>query len=168
MTQRTSPGGTSTAMPDAGARPQRILAVDYGRKRMGLAISDELRLTAQPLGTLTRTNRRNDFRRLHEVCRAQGIARIIVGHPVHMTGEAGSMADEAARFAERLKKETGIEVELLDERLTSWEAEQTVGETRSSSRRKRHEPLDDVAAAVLLRDYLERLSHRARPVREKG
>ncbi|MGD0957770.1 MAG: Holliday junction resolvase RuvX [Candidatus Acidiferrales bacterium] len=150
------------------AKPGRILALDYGRKRIGLAISDELRLTAQPLGTLTRTNRRNDLRRLREVCRGHEIARIIVGHPVHMTGEAGFMADEAARFAERLKKELGIEVELLDERLTSWEAEQTVGETRSSSRGKPRKPLDDVAAAVLLRDYLERQSQQARSVAEKG
>jgi len=64
------------------------------------------------------------------------------------------MADEAARFAKRLNKELGIEVELLDERLTSWEAEQTMAETQSSSRR--HGSLDDVAAAILLRDYLER------------
>ena len=168
MTHRTSYGETSAVAPPAGATPRRILAIDYGRKRIGLAISDELGLTAQPLATLTRTNRQSDFRRLREVCRVHEIARIIVGHPLHMTGEAGSMADEAARFAERLKKALGIEVELLDERLTSWEAEQTVGETRSSSRRKRREPLDDVAAAVLLRDYLERQSHQARPVAEKG
>jgi putative holliday junction resolvase len=168
MTQRISSGEISAVVPVAGSRLRRILAIDYGRKRIGLAISDELRLTARPLATLTRTNRRNDFRRLREVCREHEIARIIVGHPVHMTGEAGSMADEAARFAERLKKEIGIEVELLDERLTSWEAEQTVGKTRSSSRRKRREPLDDVAAAVLLRDYLERQSQKSRAVAEKG
>jgi putative Holliday junction resolvase len=71
-----------------------------------------------------------------------------------MTGEAGEMADEAARFAARLEKEIGIGVELVDERLTSWEAEQTVAETKSSARRRK--PLDDVAAAILLRDYLER------------
>ena len=72
-----------------------------------------------------------------------------------MTGEAGEMANEAARFAARLEKEIGIGVELVDERLTSWEAEQTVAETKSSARR-RGKPLDDVAAAILLRDYLER------------
>jgi putative Holliday junction resolvase len=71
-----------------------------------------------------------------------------------MSGEASPMADEAALFAERLHKDLGIEVELVDERLTSWEAAQTMVEVKSSSRRKRA-PLDDVAAAVLLRDYLE-------------
>lgn len=64
------------------------------------------------------------------------------------------MADEAARFAARVRKELGIGVELVDERLTSWEAGQTMAETGGGSRRK-HGPLDDVAAAVLLRDYLE-------------
>ncbi len=145
---------------------RRILALDYGRKRIGLAVSDELRLTAQPLKTLERKNRAEDVRRLREICREQGVARIIVGHPVHMTGEAGPMAEEAARFAARLKKELGIEVELLDERLTSWEAEQTVGGTRSSRGRGRA-ALDDVAAAILLREYLDRQSPARGVVAEK-
>jgi len=120
-----------------------------------LAVSDELRLTAQPLKTLARRNRADDVRRLREICREQGVARIILGHPVHMTGEAGPMAEEAARFGARLKRELGIEVELLDERLTTWEAEETVAGTRSPRGRGRA-PLDDVAAAILLREYLER------------
>jgi len=145
-------GNRGTQAPARGRR--RILALDYGRKRIGLALSDELRLTAQPLKTLARKNRADDVRRLREICREHGVARIIVGHPVHMTGEAGEMAEEAARFAARLKKELGIEVELLDERLTSWEAGQTVAGTRSP-RDRRRAPLDDVAAAILLREYLE-------------
>jgi putative Holliday junction resolvase len=135
-------------------KPRRVLAVDYGRKRIGLALSDALGLTAQPLATLDRVNRQNDLRRLREACRTHGVTHIIVGHPLHMTGEA-------ARFAARLEREIGIQVELVDERLTSWEASQTVRETKSSARR-RHKPLDDVAAAVLLRDYLERVRGLAR------
>jgi putative holliday junction resolvase len=159
MTQRASAGEISAAAD----KPRRILAVDYGRKRIGLALSDELGLTAQPLTTLVRVNRQTDLRRLREACRAHSVAHIIVGHPLHMTGEAGEMANEAARFAARLEKEIGIGVELVDERLTSWEAKQTVAETRSSasSKKRRREPLDDVAAAVLLRDYLERTRGRA-------
>ena len=141
--------------------PGRILALDYGRKRIGLALSDELGLTAQPLVTLPRTNRRNDLRRLREICRKHTVARILVGHPLNMTGEAGPMADEAALFAARLQKDLGIDVELVDERLTSWEAAQTMAEVKSSSRRKRA-PIDDVAAAVLLRDYLEHKKQLAR------
>lgn len=140
-------------MPDS--EPRRILAIDYGRKRMGLALSDPLQMTAQPLFTMVRTNRRNDLRRLREICRKQGVARILMGHPLHITGEAGEMADEAAQFAARLQKELGIEVKLADERLTSWEAEQIVAQQKSSSRCKKSF-IDDVAAAVLLREYLDR------------
>jgi putative Holliday junction resolvase len=137
------------------AKSERILAVDYGRKRIGLALSDEMGLTAQPIGTLVRVNRQRDLSRLREACRTRGVTHIIVGQPLHMTGEAGEMAEEAARFAARLEKATGIGVELVDERLTSWEAERTVAETRSAVKRKRA-AIDDVAAAVLLRDYLEK------------
>ena len=149
-------------VPEAGgAEASRILALDYGRKRIGLALSDQLGLTAQPLVTLPRTNRRDDLRRLREICRKHGVARILVGHPLHMTGESSLMADEAALFAARLQKDLGIEVELVDERLTSWEAAQTMSEVKSSSRRKRA-PIDHVAAAVLLRDYLEHKKQLAR------
>lgn len=138
---------------EPGTTARRVLAVDYGRRRIGLALSDELGITAWPLTTVLRVNRNSDFHRLREVCRDNGVAHIIVGHPLHMSGEPGEMAEEAARFAARLKKETGIETELVDERLTSWEAKETVSETRSS-RRRNGEGIDDVAAAVLLREYL--------------
>ena len=72
--------------------------MDYGRKRIGLALSDEMGLTARPLTTMQRTNRQNDMRRLREVCRRNGVCRIIVGHPLHLTGEAGAMASEASGF----------------------------------------------------------------------
>jgi putative Holliday junction resolvase len=148
------------------AKHRRILAVDYGRKRIGLALSDELGLTARPLETFLRTNRRDDLRRMREVCRKHEVARIVVGHPVHMTGETSPMAEEATRFARRLEKELGIGVELADERLTSWEAERTVAETGSSTRRRRGR-LDDVAAAILLREYLERRGAPARSTAER-
>jgi putative Holliday junction resolvase len=133
--------------------PRRVLAIDYGRKRIGLALSDELRLTAQPLAIIMRTNRQGDIRRLREICRENAVAQIVVGSPVRMSGETSAMAHEVARFAARLQKELGIPVALQDERLTSWEAEQMSAELRSSSKDL---PVDDIAAAVLLRDYLER------------
>jgi putative Holliday junction resolvase len=152
---------SSAASPES--RPSRILAIDYGRKRIGLALSDELQLTAQPLAVMKRANRREDLRRLRDVCRKQGVARILVGHPLHITGEAGEMADEAARFAARLRKELGIEVDLVDERLTSWEAGQIMAEA-GSSRQRKESSLDDVAAAIFLREYLERNRSRLQPV----
>jgi putative holliday junction resolvase len=151
---------TSAAAPQSV--PRRILAIDYGRKRIGLALSDELRLTAQPLLVLKRVNRRDDLRRLRDICRKQGVARILVGHPLHMTGEAGEMADEAVRFAARLRKELGVEVDLVDERLTSWEAGQMMAEA-GSVRQRKDSSLDDVAAAIFLREYLERHRGRLQP-----
>jgi putative Holliday junction resolvase len=151
---RAKSGGIrAETSPDAKAR--RILAIDYGRKRVGLALSDELGLTARPLLTFERANRRDDLRRLREICREYGVELILVGHPLHITGAVSEMAEEAARFAARLKKALGLAVELVDERLTTWEAQQTLSETKSPSRRKRAH-IDDLAAAVLLRDYLER------------
>jgi putative holliday junction resolvase len=144
------------SMPAELDEAQRILAVDYGRKRIGLALSDELGLTAQPHATLSRTNRKDDLRRLRDICRKHAVRRILVGHPLHITGEAGEMAEEAATFAARLKKEIGVEVELVDERLTTWEAHQTMAEVKSPRRKRAGAAVDDVAAAVLLRDYLER------------
>jgi putative Holliday junction resolvase len=159
-TPRSIARDSSAALQES--RPRRILALDYGRKRIGLAISDELQLTAQPLLVLKRANRRDDLRRLRDICRIQGVARILVGHPLHITGEAGEMAQEAARFAARLRKELGIEVDLVDERLTSWEAAQMVAETGSATHRNATS-LDDVAAAIFLREYLERHRGRLQP-----
>jgi putative holliday junction resolvase len=150
----TAPAYGRAALPEGTLElaMSRILAIDYGRKRIGLALSDDLGATAQPLLTIARTNRRDVILRLREICAKHEVAHIIVGHPLHITGEAGEMAAEAARFAMRLSKELRIETELYDERLTTWEAEQTMAETKA---RRKGEPLDAIAAAVLLRDYLE-------------
>ena len=134
---------------------RRILAIDYGRKRIGLALSDELGLTAQPLATLTRTNRRNDLRRLREIARKHAVGRIVVGNPVRLDGTSGEMAQEATRFAKRVQKELGLPVEMADERLSSWEAQKTA----ALSKMKPGKPIagiDAVAATVMLRDFLER------------
>jgi putative Holliday junction resolvase len=141
--------------------PGRILAVDYGRKKIGLALSDALRLTARPLTTLMRTNREKDLTRLRDVCRKNSVRLIVVGHPLHITGEVGEMADEASRFATRLNKNLGIPVELMDERLTTWEARETMGENRSARTQR---PVDEVAAAILLREYLGREHGQREPV----
>lgn len=143
-------------------RSGRILAIDYGSKRLGLALSDELHLTAQPLAILPRTNRQDDLRRLRELCRKHHVSRIIVGHPLLLTGAASDMSKQASRFAARLAKQLGVSVELVDERLTSWEAEQT---TRRTPGRRR---LDDVAAALILRDHLEKQHGHTLPLDPTG
>jgi len=160
--------GANERDPSASAgvgSTSRVLAIDYGRKRIGLALSDELGLTARPLSILERSNRQTDMRRLREICREQGVARILVGHPVHMTGEPSDMSEESARFATRLAKELGIPTELADERLTSWEADQFLAEAKS--RRPRNAPVDDLAAAILLRDYLNQNQSHGRAAARK-
>lgn len=130
----------------------RILAMDYGRRRIGLAISDELGMTAQPLATIARKNRREDLRKLREIRRKNGVRLLLIGLPLHLDGRRGPMAEEALRFGQRLKKELGLPVEFRDERLTSWAAEELARESRGSRSKKKD--LDRTAAAILLREYL--------------
>jgi len=152
----------------------KILAVDYGRKKMGLALADAEARIAEPYGTLERINRNEDMRRLREFARDQGVRQIVVGLPLRLDGTPGEMAEEVTRFAERLHKQTGVPVELVDERLTSWQAEQLL-EQEFGRRITHHETprgrkkftrasedkynVDAVAAMVILREYLARISN---------
>jgi putative Holliday junction resolvase len=150
-----------SVLQPAGTRRGPVLAIDYGTQRLGLAISDELGFTARPLDTWTRTNRRNDLSRLRELCRLHAVRLIVVGWPIRLDGTPGEMADEARRFAERVHKSLGMAVELVDERLSSWEARQTAHASASrkpvpAARGNKVTPVDDIAAAVILRDYLSR------------
>jgi putative Holliday junction resolvase len=148
-----------------------ILAIDYGLKRLGLALSDERGVTSRPFATWTRVNRRRDLARLRELVREHAVRRIVVGLPLHLDGRPSEMSEEARAFAARVGRALGIPVEMMDERLSSWEAEQALAATKSTvtSRRgrtqqprsRRKAPLDDVAAAVILRDYLDRARSQA-------
>jgi putative Holliday junction resolvase len=141
-----------------------ILAVDYGRARIGLAIASVETRLAQPLGTLERISRNEDMRRLRELVREHGVKQIVVGLPLLLDGTRGEMAEEAERFAQRAEKQIGVPVEMMDERLTSWEAERLLeeefgkkyhGETEKKKRKAAERPtVDSVAAAVILREYL--------------
>jgi putative Holliday junction resolvase len=136
------------------ANPGRaILAIDYGRQRMGLALSDTLGMTARPLLILARSNRRGDLSRLREICRRHNVGTIVVGWPLHLDGSASDMGHEAVRFAERVRRNLGLPVHLVDERLSSWEARQMLETTTPGGGRK---DVDDVAAAIILRDYLSK------------
>jgi putative holliday junction resolvase len=143
-----------------------ILAVDYGRARIGLAIASAEAGLAQPLATLERINRNEDMRRLRELVRDRGVKRIVVGLPLRLDGTRGEMAEETERFANRMRKQIGVPVEMVDERLTSWEAERILeeehGRTMRETARKRGPKndekitVDSVAATVVLREYLEK------------
>src|SRR5215469_10581186 len=115
----------------------RILAVDYGSRRIGLAVSDELGVTAQGLPTLHRTNKRNDFDHLRRTIKTYGVGEIVVGLPLRMSGEAGTQADKVEEFAEALRGRFKLPVHLFDERLTSVEANRVLDETEMGGRRRK-------------------------------
>jgi putative Holliday junction resolvase len=155
---------------DPNAMERRfILAVDYGRARIGLALADVETRMAKPLSTMERVNRNEDMRRLRELVREQGVKQIVVGLPLRLDGTRGAMAEEAERFAQRVRKQIGVPVEMVDERLTSWEAERLLEEVQgrfihdeklTGSRKPKNVPtkmtVDAVAAAVILKEYLDR------------
>ncbi|MEE9234051.1 MAG: Holliday junction resolvase RuvX [Candidatus Acidoferrales bacterium] len=142
---------------------ERILALDLGSKNIGLAVTDPLGLTAQPLPTLKRKNRRVDLARLRELTQALQVERVVVGHPLHLKGYAGARAKEAERFGDLLRRELALPVELFDERLTSWEAENILRQA-GTSRNQRKRARDQVAATLILESYLE---HRGRAAQQK-
>ncbi len=137
-----------------GQQPQgRVLALDLGTRRIGLALSDELRLTAQGLDTMERTNLREDMARLTRIARERGATLILIGNPLHMNGAEGRQSAWVRQFAGRLEERSGVAVELWDERLTSAEAERVLQES-GVSREKSRGAVDRLAAVILLESYL--------------
>ncbi len=137
----------------------RILALDLGKRRIGLAISDELGLTAQGLETLERRSLRADLAVLSQLMAEKAVERILVGQPLHMSGEAGRQADWARGFAEMLEKKTGIPAQLWDERLTTVEAGRVLRESGIGPT-KRAQAIDRLSAVILLQSYLDSLGAR--------
>lgn len=132
----------------------RILAVDLGERRIGLAVSDELGLTAQGLPTLVRTSLREDLARLAELARRHGVRLVLFGNPIHMNGAEGRRTAWVQEFAQKLHERYGLEVRLWDERLTTRQAGRVLRES-GISRQKRGQAVDRLAAVLLLQSYLE-------------
>ena len=137
----------------------RILAIDLGTKNIGLAVSAPLGLTAQPLPTLRRSNRRADLAHLGELVEALAVERVLVGHPLHLKGYAGARAHQAERFADRLREKLEVPVELFDERLTTVEAERLLREA-GATRAERRRAADQIAAQLILQTYLDKQATR--------
>ena len=135
-------------------REVRILALDVGRKRIGLAVSDPLGITAQGLGVLIRQDRETDLARLLEVCREYGVKEIVVGLPRHMDGRPGKQAPEIMELAQALGEAMDAVVTPWDERLTTVEADRVLLQA-DLSRRRRRQVVDQVAAVLILQSYLE-------------
>lgn len=134
----------------------RVLALDLGKKRIGLAVSDPLGITAQGLPTLQRTRIREDLDALARIVDDYGIRLLLMGHPKHMSGDESRQAAYTREFAGRLSERTGIPVEYWDERWTSVQAERVLKESGISIE-KRARAVDRLAAVILLESYLDSL-----------
>jgi len=136
------------------ATPGRILAIDYGARKIGLAVSDELGLTAQGLPTYRRNNKKADLDHLRRVIRQYAVREIVMGLPLRMSGDVGVQAEKVQAFAEELRRRFKLPVHLFDERLTSVEANRVLRQTEMSIRR-RGAVVDQLAAVLILESFLE-------------
>ena len=132
----------------------RILALDLGKKRIGLALSDALGITAQGLPTLQRTRIREDLAALQKLVVDHGVSLILMGNPIHMSGREGRQAEYTREFAERLGEQTGVEIRYWDERLTSVEANRVLKQSGISIE-KRAKAVDRLSAVILLGSFLD-------------
>ncbi|HUO16297.1 MAG TPA: Holliday junction resolvase RuvX [Verrucomicrobiae bacterium] len=140
----------------------RVLGLDVGSRRIGIAVSDPLGITAQGLETLQRRNKRADFEYLGRVIREYEVKEIVVGLPLRMSGAEGTQADKMQIFAEELRKRFRLPVHLYDERLTSAEANRLLRETELSIE-KRGKAVDRMAAVLILQGWME---NRASSIRD--
>ncbi len=131
----------------------RILALDYGKRRIGLAISDPLGITAQPLPTFTRGRVRQDLASLTRLAREREITLFLVGDPKYMSGDESPLAADAREFAAKLHAQSGIPVQFWDERLTSSQAHRLLDQD-GLKREDRKGKVDAIAATLLLESYL--------------
>lgn len=135
-----------------GAR-MRVMGLDVGDRRVGVAVSDELGLSVQPVLTLVRKNRKQDMKSLGRLLRKYGCGEIVVGNPLHMSGDVSPQAVKAQAFAEWLREEFGLPVHLWDERLTTTEAHRHLHAAgRAGTEHKR--VVDQVAAVLILESWL--------------
>lgn len=142
---------------DLDEKEGRILALDLGTRRCGLAMSDPLGVIASGLGTLEPEDAEELLRRLQKIVRDKEITLLVVGHPIMLSGERGERAIETERFAEEAQRRLQIPVELYDERLTSVAAERTLREMGIEPSRAKKK-IDEISAVLLLQSYLDRRS----------
>ena len=140
----------------------RILGLDVGERRIGIAISTPEGGLAVPLRVLERSEESADLRAIVELARAEDATTIVIGHPISLDGSRGAQARSVEAFARRLAETGSLAVELADERSTSAEAKRSRNQS-SRSQRARRAPVDDLAAAIILQAYLDRRRLAAAP-----
>jgi putative Holliday junction resolvase len=136
----------------------RILALDVGKKRIGLAVSDPLGVTAVGLPTLHRTRIREDLKRLKEVAEQRSVTTLLIGRPLHMSGDESRQSEYTREFAERLSAFAGLPVVYWDERLTTAEAHRLMRDS-GATLEQRKQAVDQMSAILLLESYLGYQSH---------
>jgi len=132
----------------------RVLGLDVGARRIGLAVSDPLGVTAQGVGTLHRRNRRYDLSQLRTLLTKYEVREIVVGNPLRMSGESGAQAEKMAGFAAQLEQAFALPVRLWDERLTTAEAHRLLDQTGIRDARRK-EVIDKMAAVLILQSFLD-------------
>lgn len=138
----------------ASALSGRVLGLDVGARRIGVAVSDPLGVTAQGLTTLQRRNRRYDFGELRKLLTQYQVREIVVGNPLRMSGESGAQAEKMATFASQIEQAFDIPVRLWDERLSTAEAHRLLDETGIRDVRRK-EVIDKMAAVLILQSFLD-------------
>lgn len=134
----------------------RILGLDYGTKTVGVAVTDALGITVQPLETITRdadNKLRPTFRRIEELIEEMNVQEIVLGLPLNMDGSEGERATRSREFADMLERRTGLSVHLLDERLTTIEADEIL-DSCGIPKKNHKRYVDSVAAVLILEDYV--------------
>ncbi|EGG92560.1 hypothetical protein HMPREF0491_01268 [Lachnospiraceae oral taxon 107 str. F0167] len=137
---------------------ERIMGLDYGSKTIGVAISDALGLTAQPLETIERSGEnklRRSLARIAEIVREKDIKKIVVGLPINMDGRSGERAALTLEFVEKLKLRVDIPIVMQDERLTTVEADEILDES-GVKKQDRKQFIDQIAAGIILKEYMEK------------
>ncbi len=137
----------------------RVLALDVGARRIGVAVTDPLGITAQGLDTIQRKNKKTDLAQLEAVIRQYEVVELVVGYPLRLSGEVGIQAEKMTLFAAELEKRFQIPVHLFDERLTSTEANRVLRESEISIE-KRAKAVDRMAAVLILQSWMETRSRR--------
>lgn len=148
-------------------KEMRILGVDYGERRIGIAISDELGMTAQGLTTVQRKNRAADLDQLADVIHRYEVERIVVGYPLRLDGSEGIQCEKINRFIRRLERRFALPVIRRDEMLSTKEAEEILRET-GVRQEKRRAMVDRLAACIILQRYLEALPGEGNPGHHSG
>jgi putative Holliday junction resolvase len=137
----------------------RLVGLDVGDARIGVAVADELGITAQGLGVVRRSNVADDLRRLGEVLADYPPERFVVGLPLNMNGSAGSQAHKVQAFVRELERHFQVPVDTWDERLTTFAAHRTLAEIGVRAR-KRRGLVDTIAAALILQGYMDHQASR--------